>query len=124
MKSISLGQGNGSFKLSISTDKMNYRSYDYINAQFNNDDISLMNLSVSEFNYLVDIYTKSNSDEYYEIELNDVTVYLKDFTIEQTLEFILYVISSTDPLNKILFVSDLLKNLTTDASTNNKKADI
>jgi len=116
------GGGNGTFKLSISTENMNYKSYDYIKTQFNNDNISLMNLSVSEFNYLIDIFTKSNSDEYYEIDLNNTTVYLKDFTVEQTLEFILYVINSTDPLNKDIFISDLTSNLINDASTNNKPA--
>jgi hypothetical protein len=116
-----VGGGNGTFKLSITTDNMNYKSYDYKKTQFNNDKISLMNLSITEFNYLIDIFTKSNSDEYYEIELNDATIYLKDFTIEQTLELILYVISSKDAFNKDIFVKELLRNTINDASTNNKE---
>ena len=113
--------GGGSFKLSVNTDNMTYKSFDYITSSFNNDKISLMNISNAELQQILDIFVQSNSDDYYQIDLDGTTIYMKDFTFEQAVEFVLYVISSTDLLNKDIFIDELLRNTIKDESTNNKE---
>ena len=106
-----IGAGNvgGTHTISINTDNMPFKVYDYVNTKFIDGDISLMKLSGDNLDEVLNIYIDSNTADFYELELEGRIIYLKDFTIEQALEYVLYVSCSND-MNKYIFVNTLRSN--------------
>jgi len=110
------------FTLSINTDNMIYKLHDYTSSSFINKPLSFMTLSEDDIVTIVDIYNKSNSSELYELTLEGTTFYLKDFTIEQSIEFVLYIIKQKEIMATRMLITAFLQKLISNESTGNKPA--
>ena len=90
--SVGTGLYNDTFTISIDVDDLDNKLFNYSSNQFESNNLSFISLTVSEVQSFANIYSKSNSTELYQFSYNDVTYYLKDFNIEQTIEYVLYAL--------------------------------
>ena len=90
--SVGTGLYNDTFTISIDVDDLDNKLFNYSSNQFESNNLSFISLTVNEIQSFANIYSKSNSTELYQFSYNDVTYYLKDFNIEQTIEYVLYAL--------------------------------
>ena len=83
---------NYSYIVTIDTTHMEHDLFNYINADKDTSEYGFISLSTSEYDDLIEIYQQANSEDYYEFEFNNIPYFLKDVTIEQAMEFVLYLI--------------------------------
>ena len=81
-----------SYIVSMDTDNMEHSLFNYILAAKNTESYGFVSLSTNEMNSLISIYRQANSEDYYSFTYNAITYHLKNVTMEQSIEFVLYLI--------------------------------